>query len=210
VSGSATPLSPARRLLACLALYVIGCSSALAQPADQKLGDFIRLSQYGSPYAGAQFPEQWCYYTKTDRSYDWWYFTDAGSGVPGAVQAQNGFGIPFIFYSYGTPLQGAIVVGYVVDGGPPVASLDPVSPPTASTADCAIGARILTNGPYPVAGLAKNLASETVVDPAPEYRLWSMGGKFRRVRLVMAIPASFQVGGAPVKGRLLVGFTGDW
>jgi hypothetical protein len=210
VVGSVTFFAPARWLLACLALYFMGWSSAQAQPADQKLGDFLRLSQYGSPYAGAQFPEQWCYYAKVDKDYDWWYLTDAVSGVLGAVQAQNGFGIPFVFDNYGTPLQGAIIVGYVIDGGPPLAPLDPVSPPAANTADCAVGERILTGGPYPIVGLAKNFASQAVVDPAPEYRLWSMGGKFHRVRWVMAIPVSFLVGSNLVAGRIVVAFTGDW
>jgi hypothetical protein len=200
------------RQIACLAassvLSASGLGAARAQTADQRLTEYIRLSLYTSPYAGAQIPEQWCYYTQPDVSYTWWYVTDSATGVLGALQAQNGFGIPFADADGGP--NGAIIVGYVVGTGTPVAALGAVAPAARHEPACAIGARILSGGPYPIVGLAADLAHQASLDPAPEYRFWLVNGTYRRVRLIQVIPVSFQIGNAPAAGQLVLGFTGDW
>ena len=196
-------------LVASSALSIIGCPSARAQPADLRLSEFIRLNLFASPFAGVQIPEQWCYYSQTDLGYSWWYLTDSASGVLGAVPAQNGFGIPF-GGSYGSGTNGAIIVGYVVDRGPPAGNLAKASPPGATTSACAIGAQILAGGPYPIVGLAADLALQASTDPAPEYRYWIVKGSYHRVRLIQVIPVSFQIGNSAVAGRLVLGITGDW
>lgn len=186
-------------------------AGAQAASPDQRLEDFIKVNQFASPYAGAQTPDQWCYYTKTDRGYSWWYVADRAPDSLKAVPVNNGFGIPFVVTPYsGVPTVGALAVGYVVDGGTPSASLEQVSSFAASASTCPIGVRILNNGPYPVVGLAKDLALQTVVDPAPEYRLWLVGGRYHQVRLISMIPVSFQVGADKVAGKIVLGFTGDW
>jgi hypothetical protein len=194
-------------LVASSALSLIGCPGAQAQP-EEPLSEFIRLNLFASPFAGVQIPEQWCYYTPTDLGYNSWYVRDSASGVLGAVQAQNGFGIPFSG-SYGGAI-GAIIVGYVVDGGPPAGNLTNASPRGANIPACAIGARILTGGPYPIVGLAANLAHQASVDPAPEYRVWTVKGSYHRVRLIQVIPISFQIANSAAAGRLVFGITGDW
>lgn len=204
---------PFSRLLASLPIFIVlalwnAASAQSHRTPDQRLTGFISLNQFASPYAGGKFPEQWCYYTNTDHSYSWWYLSDSASGTLGAVQAQNGFGIPFIVNSYGG--TAAILVGYEIKGGSSTADLEPVSPFAANAPDCDMGIRILTNGPYPIIGLAKNLGAQTSTDAAPEYRVWSMNGTFHRVRLISAIPVSFQVGSDQVAGRIVLGFTGDW
>lgn len=189
-------------------LALSGGASAQMTSADQRLENFIRLNQFASPYAGGQFPEQWCYYTNTDHTYSWWYLSDSVSGTLAAVQAQNGFGIPFTVKSYGG--TAAILVGYEVKGGSSTADLEPVSSFAANASECDIGIRILTNGPYPIVGLARNLAAQTATDPAHEYRIWFMRSTYHRVRLISAIPVSFQVGSNQIAGRIVLGFTGDW
>jgi hypothetical protein len=192
-------------------LVVAPGTGAKAASPDQRLEDFIQVNQFGSPYAGAQIPEQWCYYTRTDRGYSWWYVADRAPDNLRAVPVGNGFGIPFVVTPYsGVPTLGALAVGYVVDGGAPSASLEPVSTFASGAPACSIGVRILSNAPYPVVGLAKDLALQTVVDPAAEYRLWLVSGRYHRVRLISMIPVSFQVGSDKVAGRLVLGFTGDW
>jgi hypothetical protein len=179
-----------------------------AQTADRRLTEYIRLSLYTSPYAGAQIPDDWCYYARTGLSYSWWYVKDSITGALGAVQAQNGFGIPFAGRDGGS--SGAIIVGYVVVGGTPAAGLANVTPPAPREPACATGARILNGGPYPIVGLAADFAHQVSVDAAPEYRLWLVNGAYRRVRLIQLIPASFQTGNDPAAGQLVLGFTGDW
>jgi hypothetical protein len=194
--------------LVCLTAIAAGYARAQAQPADQRLDEFVKLSQFGSPYnSDLQIPEQWCYYTKVDHGYRWWYLADAVSGAFSAVQMGNGFAIPFIFSTYGTRRKGSIVVGYAIDGGAPKAALTKVS--IANSTPCRMGTEILTRGPYPIAGIAADLAVLTMVDPAPEYRYWPLLGRFHGVRSILAIPASFQVGSDEVAGRIIIAFSAD-
>jgi hypothetical protein len=193
------------------AMMLVAGAGVEAQTADARLGDFIQLNMFTSPYAGAQIPMQWCYTSRTDQAYDWWYLQDSASTNSVAVQAQSAFAIPFTpGAAYASGTIGAIVVGYIVDGGTPMGGLSNVAPPTPKTPGCAIGSRILTNGPYPIVGLATDIAHQASVDPAPEYRYWIINGTYHRVRLIQVIPISFQIGNSAAAGRLVLALTGDW
>jgi hypothetical protein len=58
----------------------------------------------------------------------------------------------------------------------------------------------------PVASVpsAEDLPRVTVVDPAPDYRWWYVGGRPVRVRLVLSIPVKFQGQAGVADGRILV------
>jgi len=193
-----------------LALGAIALAPVIAQAqstADKRLEDYIALAKFASPYATAQKAEQWCYYAKADRAYSWWYLTNPRSGALAPVQTFGGFGIPFSVTVYGEPQNnGAIVVGYVIDPGRSIVDLQSVPPFSASATDCAIGLRILADSPYPITGLAADLALETEIDPASEYRYWPFSDGTYAVRSILAIPASFRVGSKDVAGRVLVAF----
>jgi hypothetical protein len=196
-------------LLACAALCVPSFASAQTPTAGERLEEFVRLTQFASTYsAGVKFPAQWCYSAKFDRTYNAWYLTNALTGDLKASRVQNTFAIPFILDKYGILTKGAIVVGYAIDGGTPTGSLSP-SPVAAWSRDCPIGTELLTRAPYRVARLATDLSMQTLIDPAPEYQYWYVYGRPRRVRLILAIPASFQIGANEVAGRILLAFTSD-
>jgi hypothetical protein len=196
--------------LCLLALTGIALAPLIARAqstADKRLEDYIALTIFASPYATAQRPEQWCYYAKPDRTYNWWYLIAPGSGALAPLRTFGGFGIPFSVTMYGKPQNsGAIVVGYVIDPDRLIVDLQPFPPFSASATDCAIGLRILADSPYPITGLAADLALETETDPASEYRYWSLSAGTYAVRSILAIPASFQVGGKDVAGRVIVAF----
>lgn len=196
-------------LLHALALTACFGASVKASPSDRRLEDFIELNRFASPYASAKVPDQWCYYKKSDRTYNWWYFSSGKSESLTPVEVRGAFGVPITIAQYGhVPMIGALVVGYVIDGGR-LAELEPVSF-SSNPPSCALGIQILVNGPFPVVSLAKDLAKQTVVDPAPEYRIWAMEGGHRRVRFVSAIPVEFSIDGSPIAGRIVLGFTGRW
>jgi hypothetical protein len=200
-----------RRGLALAAALAVATPSAaqMPLPAHQRLQDLIEVTQAVSPYRNdAAVPPQWCYTSRTDPTYGWWYIDDVVSGVFGAVKVVNAFTVPFIFQSYGSRQVGAIIVGYAIDDGPPRVPLAPVAAP-AGAAECALGGDIFIRAPYPVVGLAQDLTRQTMVDPAPEYHYWSVKGQTRRVRFILAIPAAFAIGADVVAGRIIVGFTGD-
>ena len=205
----ACSLSRSIALLSAFVALVLsdGASAQSTTPADKRLADFIQLNQFASPYRGALIPEQWCYSTRVDSAYSWWYLEDPTSGLI-AIQVRSSVRIPFTLGAYGS--TGALVVGYVIDGGTPKADLDPVASFTPNLPPCAIGMRILVDGPFPIAGMARNLGAQTAFDPAHEYRIWPMKDSFHRVRMIAAIPAAFQVGMEPVAGRVILGFTSDW
>jgi len=199
-----------RRLSSVVALFALAAFTARAQTSDQILENYIELAQFASPYAGGQRPEQWCKYTRTDLGYSWWYFNDPQTGILTPLRTQSAFGIPFTVSDYnGVKARAAIVVGYLVDRGPPKAPLVPISLSTTAP-DCSVGLRVLTNGPLLIDGLAKDIASQTAADPAPEYRMWLTAERYRSVRLISSIPVSFQASSGSLAGRLLIGFTGNW
>jgi hypothetical protein len=182
---------------------------AQSPTADRRLEAYVALAQFASPYAGGVFPDQWCYYTTTDVSYTRWYVEDPRSGRLTPLEVRRAFSVPFMTNPYGAQTTAAILVGYVVDGGPPGPDLSAVSFAT-NPAECSIGLRVLTNGPYPIAELATDIALQTAADPAHEYRVWQAGRQYHHVRLISAIPVSFQVDRTKVAGRVLLGFSGDW
>lgn len=181
-------------------------ASAQAPPADQQIENFIRVVQFASPYGNnVRIPEQWCYYTKTELAYNWWYLTSPKTGILTPIQGGNGFVIPFALDNYSVS-QGVIIVGYVIDGGTSKIPLSKVS--FSSPAPCRIGTEILTRGPYPITGIASDLANMTAVDAAPEYHYWPLLRRFHAARWILAIPTSFQVGGdEEVAGRIIVAFS---
>ena len=201
------------RLLSLLSSCVGFCITTIAvaqspPPASDRLEAFIRVTQFSSPYSvGARFPVQWCYAIHVEPGYNYWYFTDALSEELKAVRVGNAFEIPFLFESYGDPRRGSIVAGYAIDGG----SLpDPLSPASVApwSTDCPLGAEILSRAPYPVVRIATDLSKQTLIDPAPEYHYWQLNGRSRRVRLILAIPVTFQVGANEVAGRIVLAFSG--
>jgi len=199
-----------RALVGCLAALAVSTTGALAQSAAERLEEFVKVAQFGSPYGVKQrFPEEWCHYTRTDREYGWWYLVDALTDSFGPVKVHNRFIIPFMFDAYGTRRLGAIVVGYAIDGGMPKTKLDKVVPPTRTMPECSIGVDMLLRAPHAVVGLAADLPLQTMADPAPEYHYWQVGGRIRKVRLILAVPASFRIGPSEVSGRIIVAFTSD-
>jgi hypothetical protein len=202
---------PLRRRFLAVALGLALASPAAAQlapPAYQRVQDLIELTQSASPYRFASPPSaQWCFTARSDLTYNRWYMDDV-VGAFGAVPVRNVFTVPFVLGTYGQPRVGALVVGYAVDGGPPIVPLAPAAPPVGA-AECSVGATIFVAAPYPVNGIAQDLALQTMSDPAPEYRYWPVLGHTRRVRFILEIPVGFAVGADVVAGRIIVGFTGD-
>jgi hypothetical protein len=189
------------------ALALSASASAQSKAPHQRLEEFIQLNQFASPYRGAATIDRWCYYPHIDKGDSWWYVENPTAGLD-AIQVWNGFGIPLVSGAYGR--GGALVVGYFVDRTTPAPDLDPVPPFSPNLKDCATGARILLDGPFPIVGLAKDIGARAAIDPAHEYRMWRMKGTYHRVRWISLIPVAYQVGNNQIAGSIVLGFTGDW
>ncbi|HXJ82417.1 MAG TPA: hypothetical protein VMS64_27500 [Candidatus Methylomirabilis sp.] len=164
----------------------------------------------------AAFPTEWCFYTKTDTTYQWWPFYDVTIDALTILRARHAASIPFSFLGYwpsgdGSPLIGSLLVGFEVlgDAGDTAVRITDNQPPRAlsnraAAPSCSLGDFILAAAPFAVVQVAPDLAGATVIDPAPEYRWWYLSGRPRRVRSILHIPVTYKVGANNTPGYIIV------
>jgi hypothetical protein len=207
------------RGLAILTTLLPGYCFAQANPPPSTavtLRDFILVTLASSPYGtDPVFASAWCFYVDVDHTYNWWMFWDTTSETASAARIRNAMNIPFSFNGYGPSGYGprlfaSLVVGFEVVGdrsraGPRLPAVGTPLTTRGGGSVCDLGDFIVAQAPFPIATIATEVATVTIIDPAPEYRWWYIRGRPRNVRDVLRIPVTYRTGSGEVDGYLFAG-----
>jgi hypothetical protein len=206
------------RLLAATLWLPVAAAAAGGQssPDVTILGNYILANQASSPYGdGRRVAPHWCYDTPSDAVRDFWDYVEPRTGQHTIAAVWNAFKVPFFFNGYipvgaRAPIAASIIVGFEVTGylGPLPPTADRAAPVAASDDPCELGQAIYMRAPFPIIGIPgkDRIARVSTIDPAPEYRWWSLLGRTERVRLVQRIPVRYSVNGTATRGFVVVGF----